>query len=420
MMNNVYDIKCGKNLNFILPMKYRLKEIEKECRLKSAVIVHLHYPDTVAFYCEYLKMIPADMDIHITFSDEQVKEALLQSEISERENFRIIRKQNRGRDISSLLVACRGWIKNYEYLCFLHDKKEKRYEEMEDTRKWVRCLWENMIGSPEFIENVLWTFQENPELGVLVPPFFMGEHITTLYDKDIWYQDFLLTRELAERMRLQCDLTEKKEPITLGTVFWARVSALKKLFEINWTYEDFKEEPLGNDGTISHAIERILAYVAQDAGFDTGWLMTDRYMGEYFNEIQIILKKAFHRLKASLGIWRISELNHYEDGVQKMLGFVHRYKKIYVYGAGDWAKRCLIMFLGEAAVPDAFLVSDRHGNPESLLGIPVLQLSQVSLDEECGLIIAAADKYWNEIVSRINIEYPGFSNLYFILADSGQ
>ncbi len=413
-MDNVYDIKYRENLNFILPAKYRLKEIDQEDRIKTAVFVHLHYPDTTAFYLAYLKSVPEDIDIYITFSDERVKTEILKSTISGRGNLKIIEKRNRGRDISSLLVACHEWIKEYEYICFLHDKKEKRCEETEDTRKWVRCLWENTIGSPELIDNVLFTFHENPGLGVLVPPFFMSGHITTLYDNGIWYNDFLLTKKLAEHMRLKCDLNEEKTPITLGTVFWTRVSALKKLFEMNWTYEDFEEEPLGNDATISHAVERILAYTAQDAGFDTGWLMTDRYMGEYFNEIQTVLKAAFHRLKTSLGIWRIAELNDYEIRMQKMLDFIHRYKKIYIYGAGAWAKRCLAMLSGEVKGPEAFLVSSRHGNPESILGIPVLLLQQVVLNEECGLIIAADKKYHQEILDTINSGFPGYSNLYFM------
>lgn len=31
--------------------------------------------------------------------------------------------QNRGRDVSALLVATKKFIMNYDYVCFMHDKK---------------------------------------------------------------------------------------------------------------------------------------------------------------------------------------------------------------------------------------------------------------------------------------------------------
>lgn len=418
-MDNVYDIKEKKNLNFILPMKHRLKETAVRDIGKTAVIIHLHYLETINFYLQYLEAIPDDIDLYITFSDERVRAALSQSTISARNSLTIIKKQNRGRDISSLLVACREQIRNYEYICFLHDKKEKKDVEKEDTRKWVSCLWENMIGSAEFMDNVRLTFQENLELGVLAPPFFMSEHITSMYDNGIWYNDFFLTQKLAEKLNLVCDLNEKKTPITLGTVFWARVSALKKLLEAEWKYEDFEEEPLGNDGTISHAVERILAYAAQDAGFDTGWVMTDRYMGESFHYMQSVLKDAFYRLKSSLGIWQIAELKDYENRVSELSDFARQYKKIYIFGAGVWAKRSLMMISDELRPPNAFLVSGGQTNPSNILGIPVLNLNQVRLDGNCGIIIATDEKYQQEILDAINGYAPGFSNYIHVKARSG-
>ena len=59
--------------------------------------------------------------------------------------------------------------------------------------------------------------------------------------------------------------------MAVGTVYWSRVDALRKLFEYEWKYEDFDMEPLAEDGTLSHAIERILEFVARDAGYESKW-----------------------------------------------------------------------------------------------------------------------------------------------------
>ena len=78
-------------------------------------------------------------------------------------------------------------------------------------------------------------------------------------------------------------MAEDKAPVApLGSVFWFRTKALAKLHEYPWTYEDFPEEPLPVNGTISHAIERIRPYVAQEAGYYPALVMA-----EPFAEIEV-------------------------------------------------------------------------------------------------------------------------------------
>jgi len=48
----------------------------------------------------------------------------------------------------------------------------------------------------------------------------------------------------------------------VGTMFWARPIALKPLFDLNFSWEDYPEEPLPYDGTLLHAIERSLGIFA--------------------------------------------------------------------------------------------------------------------------------------------------------------
>lgn len=62
-----------------------------------------------------------------------------------------------------------------------------------------------------------------------------------------------------------------------GSVFWFRVKALAPLFDHGWKHEDFPPEPLPQDGTISHAIERIYPFVAQGAGYYPAQAMSADY-----------------------------------------------------------------------------------------------------------------------------------------------
>ena len=53
----------------------------------------------------------------------------------------------------------------------------------------------------------------------------------------------------------------------IGTMFWARSAALKPLFDLKLARDDYPPEPIPYDGTILHAIERLLPFVAQHAGY---------------------------------------------------------------------------------------------------------------------------------------------------------
>ncbi|MCD7818911.1 MAG: rhamnan synthesis F family protein, partial [Lachnospiraceae bacterium] len=69
-----------------------------------------------------------------------------------------------------------------------------------------------------------------------------------------------------------------------GSFFWFRYDALKAFYARGWEYDDFPAEPLPEDGTISHAIERIRPFVAQQAGYYTAFVMSDKFSRiEYTN-----------------------------------------------------------------------------------------------------------------------------------------
>lgn len=400
-MKNIYDIKKDKNLNYILPMTKKAEALSGDIKNeKIGVFIHLYYLDSIEKYMKYIKCIPEYIDLFITYSSEEMKDRLQGKVLNERANCKIVYKENRGRDISALLVAFREEILKYKYICFLHDKKEKRDSLKEDTEMWIRCLWENMVESKEYINNILGKFEENKQLGILAPPAPLSDHFM-MACANLWGSNFNMTKQLSEKLKLNCDLNPDKTPITIGTVFWARVDALRKLLEVPWKYEDFDEEPLRDDGTISHAIERILAYVAQDAGYDTGWVMTDRYASESLEYSQASLTKAFRILKSYLGVRFISELDYFEQRRQELLDFYKKHNNLYIYGAGVYGKDCLAVLKSEGIKIRAFLVSDMNVQFDFINDIPIYSFDKANLSEDVGIIVAVSEKYQDEIIQVI-------------------
>ena len=73
-------------------------------KIKAAVFVHLYYMEQVQIYRNYLEQVPDFIDIIIMSSDEKILERFID------ERYITVRKENRGRDISALLIAAKKLI----------------------------------------------------------------------------------------------------------------------------------------------------------------------------------------------------------------------------------------------------------------------------------------------------------------------
>ncbi|MBP2242348.1 rhamnosyltransferase [Cytobacillus eiseniae] len=274
--NNMADIKNALNLNYVLPTSIN-KTIELPPSKKIALILHIYFEDLIEYCLNYAKSMPVESDIFITTDTEEKKKSIKKAfEEIKCANFKIILIKNRGRDISALLVGCKDFLFDYEYVCFAHDKKTKQLEPFIKGESFSYRCFENVLGSREFVENIINTFEENPKLGLLSPPppNHADFYITIGLE---WTNNFEITKKLADKLNLNVDMNNVKEPVApLGTMFWFRPNALKALIQYDWEYEDFPKEPNNNDGTILHAIERIYPFVAQHEGYYSGWLLSDK------------------------------------------------------------------------------------------------------------------------------------------------
>lgn len=62
--------------------------------------------------------------------------------------------------------------------------------------------------------------------------------------------------------------------------------------------------------------------------------------------------------------------------------------------------------------PSGFVVSNIEKKAEFICGIPVYSISDIDLDESCGIIIAVNEQLTKEILSMIKKKNSNFSNIY--------
>lgn len=271
------DIKERLQLNYILPDQIKLPDDKPA--LKAALLLHIYYDDQMDYCLRYAKNTPDDMDIFISTDSVEKKEAI-ESVFAALPNrkVKVVMIENRGRDVSALLVGFKPYVMDYDVVCTAHDKKTNYFQPFIIGESFAYHCFENVLGSREYVENVLKTFKDNPRLGLLVPPTPNFGPWASLPGNE-WLINYDAAEKYARELGITVPMSNANAPIApLGTIFWFRTKALALLFDQNYTYEDFPVEPTRvTDGTIMHSIERIYPFAAQQAGYYSAWVMTLSY-----------------------------------------------------------------------------------------------------------------------------------------------
>lgn len=288
---NMADIKNLMHLNYILPQKYTTGEKTWNNK-KIALMMHLYYPELLDSCLNYAKSMPEGSDLIITTPNSDIKE-LVEFKTKEMQfnNVIVVPIENVGRDVSALLVGCAPYIYDYDYVCFMHDKKTTQIKPYCNGESFAYKCFENNLASREYVENIISTFEKNPRLGLLTPPPPNHGSFYQIVGSE-WASNYDNTVALAYRLKLNCHIYWDKEPISpLGTMFWFRPEAMRTLFDYGWKYEDFPPEPNGYDGTLLHAIERIYGFVVQHEGYYPAWVMTDNFARIELTNLHFMLRE---------------------------------------------------------------------------------------------------------------------------------
>jgi lipopolysaccharide biosynthesis protein len=223
-----------------------------------AIIAHIFYPEAAEDLLGKISNIPGVADLFVTTDSPAKKFAIAQQLASYKGGSVEIRVvPNVGRDIAAMLIGCRDVFERYEIFLHVHSKKsphDKRFA------GWRDFLLENLLGSPEIAASNL-SLLSQPGVGVV-----FSEHFNEVRDLLNWGYDFDLAKGLLTRAGI-----EIRKDLVLdfpsSSFFWARTAAVRPLLDLGLDWSSFPAEAGQVDGTLAHAIERSLLYVAEHAGF---------------------------------------------------------------------------------------------------------------------------------------------------------
>jgi len=236
-----------------------LKPATERSLLKVAIHAHFHYPELCADFLNKISVNRSEVALFITATTEQKAEIV---RLSCRDagciNARVFVVGNCGRDIGPMLAGLPGELfEQYDIIGHFHGKRSPHVEESIGGR-WREFLWQHLIGDAyPMIDCIVQAFADDPGLGLV---FAEDPHLNG------WDQNREHAEELARRMGLDLPLPAHFD-FPQGTMFWVRPAALRPMLDLGLSWDDFPKEPLPIDGTMLHALERLLPFAAAKAGF---------------------------------------------------------------------------------------------------------------------------------------------------------
>ena len=247
-----------------------------ESALSLMVHVHAYHEDLIQEIRHYLDKIPQNFDLFITTDSETKKNSIMRELYGlgrvGRSECRIV--VNRGRDIFPLFSGVRDLIDDYDLILHLHTKKSVHNS---DLRGWRKFLLEALVGNEKNISSILGAFNNDPELGVLYPhPYHPILPFMRLGANE------QLIRKVLSRTHNNEDEFDSliHSDFPAGFMFWMRVDACRSIFDASFGPEEYAEEEGQSDGTLAHALERVIPFVAHASGFKTfAFLPEELYFG---------------------------------------------------------------------------------------------------------------------------------------------
>ncbi|MFN9546842.1 MAG: rhamnan synthesis F family protein [Cyanobacteriota bacterium] len=232
---------------------------------KIAILLHIHYPEVLRDILPLLVASDVDYDLLITATSEAVAKEIhgISAEYLLRGQLHVRVVTNRGRDIAAFINEFTDKYQDYDLICKLHGKKSPHLDHF--GKSWRQYLITNTIGNADIVKRVAYFFSSSPQLGVFAPVPFKGTNNSD------WAGNLAIAKELVAKLDGEAADHLGKRPLLYpsATVFWFRPQSLTALYR-RYPTEDFPPEPLPVDGTVAHALERLIPFFAERSGYYFG------------------------------------------------------------------------------------------------------------------------------------------------------
>ena len=174
---------------------------------------------------------------------------------------------NAGRDLGAKFTGPVSQMQlQYEYVLHLHGKRSPQLAAGETPLggPWMQHIVQALLPNASRAAAIVRYLDVNPHVGMVVPTPWA--EIGQTYG-------WAANRAVADVFCYRNGWPETPEDgffaFPAGSMFWARTSAIRPLLDLRMSAQDFgQEEASRKDGTLAHALERLLGIVPMWRGYD--------------------------------------------------------------------------------------------------------------------------------------------------------
>ena len=224
-LENLRDVHRLMHFNYILPKEISINQVSSV--QSFAVWIVVDSADNMLWYTDYIDEF-SDADIYIVGT-----ETIIESLKDNIQNKKVTYISSSREEIYfTILLSVYKYSAKYEYMCVLNMHKwdeELRYG-IDISAEYQ--AWENLVGSRIYIQNLINTFNENPRLGMLIPPSPVhGKWFEKM--EDGWMGYFNIVSDMLKNMNISVNVKKSSEPLfPVAGCFWIRTKLLDRFKDL--------------------------------------------------------------------------------------------------------------------------------------------------------------------------------------------
>jgi|694.fasta_scaffold99818_3 lipopolysaccharide biosynthesis protein len=238
--------------------------------LDFAIHLHAHFGQEAIDILNTIADSCIGADLYITYNDYSVRQLILEyvsscEAVSRYSSLQFVHLPNCGRNVVPLLKLIYELLQGYQVALHLHTKRSSH---LDKANAWSKHMISCLAEDRDLVLATLTQFDKDPELGLVIPTAYKA-----IRPYLGWGGNFVLAKSLAERLSPPI-LIHESMPLVFpaGMMFWFRPAVYSNLSQTYLTFYGAKGEPLPQDGTDLHAIERLMAFVCESRGFKWAYL----------------------------------------------------------------------------------------------------------------------------------------------------
>lgn len=240
--------------------KIRSTSSEELSHVKIAVVVHAFYGDYNSVLAKLMSAYTFEFDLYITSTSAAIAADLGEKVKASRPRCQIKTAvtANRGRNFGPFLSVFGKDLLSYDVIGHVHSKKSlytgvPRYD-------WGLHSISGVLGSPEYTMDVIHELAFGDQFGIACAK----RNRDLPYWACHWLKNFDIAAKIAPELNLKIERGFLDYPV--GGMFWARGDVLAPFFGKGWELDEFPQESGQIDGTLQHALERLLGVSCKQVG----------------------------------------------------------------------------------------------------------------------------------------------------------